>query len=104
MIGDDRRAKELAEVFKALGNETRLRMMELLSERALCVGALAMRLDLSQSAVSQHLAVLRRAGLVEADKRGYFVHYSLAEGARERCRAALDDILRDHDQEECDHV
>jgi len=87
-------------VFKALASDTRIEMLRLLGERALCVGALAARLDISQSAVSQHLGILRRAGLVEADKRGYFVHYSLCDGARQRCREALDDILTHPQQQE----
>jgi DNA-binding transcriptional ArsR family regulator len=43
----------------------------------LCVNALAHRLGVSQSAVSQHLRVLRQARLVQGDRHGYHVHYSL---------------------------
>jgi len=71
--------KELTRVFKALSDETRLRLLKLLADQAeegaLCVGALAMNLGVSQSAVSQHLAVLRAVGLVVDERRGYFVHY-----------------------------
>ncbi|MFW6108533.1 MAG: ArsR/SmtB family transcription factor, partial [bacterium] len=49
----------------------------LLKERALCVNALAARLGVSPSAVSQHLQILRDADLVIPDKRGYYVHYAL---------------------------
>jgi DNA-binding transcriptional ArsR family regulator len=98
-------ADRLAELFSALGSDTRVRILHELGERALCVGALAMRLDMTQSAISQHLTILRNAGLVESDKRGSFVHYSLTEDARERCEAALDDILCEADHEEDDdHV
>ncbi|MGD9495431.1 MAG: ArsR/SmtB family transcription factor [Armatimonadota bacterium] len=96
---------ELAELFSALGSDTRIRILRELGESALCVGALAMRLGVTQSAISQHLTVLRNAGLVQSEKRGSFVHYSLTEDARERCRAALDDIMRRRDrQEEADDV
>ena len=71
--------KETARVFKALSDETRLRLLKLLADQgpegALCVGALARRLEITQSAVSQHLGVLRMAGLVIDERRGYFVHY-----------------------------
>ena len=78
-----------------------MRILRELAERPLCVGALAMRLETTQSTVSQHLAVLRNAGLVQSDKQGSFVHYRLAEGAREHCRAALDEVLGEpHSQEE----
>lgn len=86
-------AEELARLFSALGSDTRIRILRELSERPLCVGALAMRLEMTQSAISQHLTVLRNAGLVASDKDGSYVHYSLTGDARERCRAALDDIL-----------
>lgn len=71
--------EELAEIFKALSDPTRLRLVKLLGEHngALCVNALAHRLGVSQSAVSQHLRVLRQARLVQGDRQGYHVHYSL---------------------------
>ncbi|MGD9520089.1 MAG: ArsR/SmtB family transcription factor [Armatimonadota bacterium] len=83
----------LAKLFSALGSETRIRILWELRDHAFCVGALALRLGLTQSAISQHLTILRNAGLVEADKRGSYVHYRLTQGVRELCQAALDDIL-----------
>ncbi len=87
-------AEELAQLFSALGSDTRIRILRELEERALCVGALAMRLDVTPSAISQHLTVLRNAGLVRSDRQGSFVHYRLTEDARERCRVALDSIVQ----------
>lgn len=92
-------ARQLARLFGALASDTRVQILQELGEKPLCVGALAMRLDLTQSAISQHLTVLRNAGLVESDKRGSFVHYSLVPGAAERCRKALGEILADHQEE-----
>ena len=97
-VGD---VKELARLFKALSDETRLRLLKLLADRgpegALCVGALAEKLGVTQSAVSQHLAVLRAAGLVVDERRGYFVHYRLNRANlgrwRERMRATLGEEL-----------
>ena len=68
---------DLIRVFGALSDPTRVRIVNQLARQILCVGALARRLGLSPSAVSQHLRVLREAGLVQGDKRGYWVHYSL---------------------------
>jgi len=48
----------------------------LLSRRRLCVNALVRCLNISQPAVSQHLKILREAGLIKAEKRGYWIHYS----------------------------
>jgi DNA-binding transcriptional ArsR family regulator len=68
-----------ARVFKVLSVETRVRMIVLLKRRSLCVNALAKTLNITPAAVSQHLRVLRDAGLVIADKQGYFVHYRVNE-------------------------
>jgi len=59
----------------------RVRIVQLLKGRALCVNALTARLDMTQGAVSQHLRIMRDAGLVIDEKRGYFVHYRLNEEA-----------------------
>jgi DNA-binding transcriptional ArsR family regulator len=71
---------DLVRVFKALSDSTRVTIITQLSDEALCVGALASRLGVTHSAVSQHLRVLREVGLVSGDKRGSWVHYSLDRG------------------------
>ena len=75
----DEEADKLARWLKALSVGTRVRIVQILKGRALCVNALAQRLDVTQSAVSQHLRILREAGLVIDEKRGYYVHYRLDE-------------------------
>jgi DNA-binding transcriptional ArsR family regulator len=64
-----------ARVFKVLSVETRVRMIDLLKHRSLCVNALARVLEITPAAVSQHLRILRDADIVVADKKGYYVHY-----------------------------
>jgi len=66
---------ELLRLTQALGDANRLRLLELLSRRALCVTAAARELGLSQPLVSQHLRVLRQAGLIQGERRGRRVHY-----------------------------
>jgi len=68
-------SEKLSRVFKVLSVGTRVRMVQLLKSRALCVNALAKALKISPAAVSQHLRILRDADIVTAEKRGYFVHY-----------------------------
>jgi ArsR family transcriptional regulator len=77
MTADD--IEKLADIFKALSDPTRLRLVKMLSGKrgALCVNALSHMLGVTQSAVSQHLRVLRQAGLVRGERRGNFVHYAL---------------------------
>mgnify|MGYP001147170538 CR=1 FL=1 len=65
-------------VLKALSDETRLHMVTLLLKHDFCVGALAKNLSVSKAAVSQHLQVLRKAGVVKGEKRGYFTHYHVS--------------------------
>lgn len=69
---------------KALADENRLKILLLLIESDLCVGALAHHLGISKPAVSQHLQVLRKAGLVRGAKRGYWTHYEVDRTALQR--------------------
>lgn len=66
---------ELTEIIKPLSDQTRYNLLKLLLSHDYCVGALAKRLNISKSAVSQHLKIMRNAGIVKGDKRGYFTHY-----------------------------
>ena len=78
----------LVGILKALGCEPRLKILRLLKRRSLCVNAITSMLDITQSAVSQHLRVLKDAGLVKAEKRGYWTHYSVdAEALRKHGEA-----------------
>ena len=86
-------AKVLARIFKALSVGTRVRLVLLLKRKSLCVNALAARLDVTSAAVSQHLRVLRDAELVEADRRGYYVHYCLNEATLARWKDLADGLL-----------
>ncbi len=67
----------LSDVAKALGSPTRVAVLRLVAEGTLCGNAIACRLGITPGAVSQHLRVLKQAGLVEPVRRGYFVHYAL---------------------------
>jgi DNA-binding transcriptional ArsR family regulator len=74
--GDDvTDSEKQARIFKVLSVSTRVRMIDLLKSRSLCVNALARALEITPAAVSQHLRILRDADIVIADKQGYFVHY-----------------------------
>ena len=70
---------EAATFLKALANEQRLSMLCCLIDGALSVGEINARVPLSQSALSQHLAVLREAGLVATTRKSQAVYYSLAD-------------------------
>ncbi len=80
-------------IFKALAVEQRAKIMSLLCDRSLCAGALARKLHLSAGAVSQHLAILKKCGLVIGRKRGYFTHYRVAPDARQLVGQAVDALF-----------
>lgn len=71
-------AKDAAGLLKELGNENRLMVCCALGGKELCVGELNKLVPLSQSALSQHLARLREAGLVSTRKEGQTVYYQLS--------------------------
>lgn len=69
----------LSEIFKALGDETRTRILYLLAHQELCVCDLAAILDMSLPAVSHHLRLLRTMRLVKNRRDGKMVYYSLSD-------------------------
>jgi DNA-binding transcriptional ArsR family regulator len=91
---------DLAKCFKTLGDPNRLRIIEILLRSDLCVGALAKLLGLSEPALSQHLKLLRQAGLVRGEKRGYWTHYSVEKDALRQITneiSAMADILQPYE-------
>lgn len=97
-----KRPADLATAFKALGDPTRLKIMELLrssgksccgliarDERGLCACDVEAAVGLSQAAVSHHMAILVRVGLVVAEKRGRWMYYRRNEAALARLSEAI---------------
>lgn len=85
--------KELAALFKTLGDETRVKIVGLLLEREHCVCELIEKLALSQSTVSHHLKILKNAGLLDDRSRGTWNYYSLKKEGFGRFAAVLDEQL-----------
>ena len=86
---------------KALGDPKRYGLLRMMSERSCCVDALATRSELSVSAVSQHLKVLREAGLVCGEKYGYYTHYRVNKEALEKVISEFTEMLH-MTREPCD--
>jgi ArsR family transcriptional regulator len=84
-----------AALFKALGDPHRLAMIATMAraEDEVCVCDFTDALPLEQPTVSHHLRILREAGLVTCSRRGTWVCYRLAAGARERLEAAFHSII-----------
>lgn len=73
--------EKYVELFKALSDETRLRLIVLLYRREFCVCQIEAALGISQTKASRHLAILRRAGLLKARRDGLWVYYTLEKPA-----------------------
>ena len=84
--------KTPAELFKILSVDKRIEIIEHLKRGQMCVNSLSTSLKISPSAVSQHLRVLKSAGLVENERKGYWIHYSLNAKALEEARKRLSRI------------
>ena len=94
------RIEDLTEIFKALSDPTRLMLVKLLSEcssgecgGSLCVNSLAKKVGVTQSAVSQHLRVLRQVRLIRGERNGPYVHYSLDQERIEQFKDQLRETL-----------
>ena len=86
----DRELQIVDQVLKALADPTRLRIVGLLRHGEICVCHIHESLRISQPKASRHLAYLRRAGLVQAEKRGLWVYYRLAAQPSAQAQALLD--------------
>lgn len=89
MTDDDRRRAVAALRFRALGDETRLRLLEVLTSGERNVAELMEALGLGQSLVSHHLRALREAGLVMVRREGRWVYYTIAETALTETRLVI---------------
>ena len=97
---------ELSVVLKALGDPTRLSIYQQLLIRKHCTRSLAKKLGFSEAAISQHLKILKEAGLVTREKYGYHTHYLPVQEALDFLSAAFDgmrmqSLSPDRDQQIC---
>src|SRR5579871_3438933 len=92
----DRTAKnyDLAWLFAALADRTRLRLLNLMDGREVCVCYFVEILNQSQPKISRHLAYLRRAGIVRARREGKWMHYRIEPPVDRGAAAILDTTLR----------
>lgn len=94
----DAESHSLSAAFKAIGHPVRLQILDLLSRQAspMCVCHIESRFTLSQPTISHHLRLLRRAGLVNSERRGTWIYYSAAEAGVGPLHAFLSSIIYGH--------
>ena len=84
--------EDITKSLKSIADPKRFQIINLLLKYDLCVGALANHLEISKAAVSQHLQILRKAGLVKGEKRGYWTHYSVERAVLHEIATGLIEI------------
>jgi DNA-binding transcriptional ArsR family regulator len=87
---------QISITFKALGDPKRLKILRLVAARKhnFYVAEIAEKLGISSAAVSQHLKVLKNAGIVEPAREGYHTFYRMRKGAAENFRKNVDRLIR----------
>ena len=83
-----------ASMFLALGDKTRLRLLNLMRDREICVSSFTGTLGQSQPLISRHLAYLRNSGLVEARREGKWMHYSISSNLDSNTQKLLVELFR----------
>lgn len=94
---DPDQAARLAQMFKALGDPVRLRLLSMIASRAggeVCVCELTPAFDLSKPTISHHLKLLRQAGLIDCERRGTWVYYRLVPEMADRLTGVLSPFPR----------
>jgi len=82
-----------SEMFKVLAVETRVKIVDLLKSKGpLGAKNIAELIGITPAAVSQHLKILRQAGLVRSERKGYWIPYAIDEEALEDCRQVLNEV------------
>ena len=93
MAKQGRQLDTLAQMFRVLGDRTRLRILKTLQDGEINVSAICARLKSPQPTVSRHLGILRMAGLVRSRRSGKQIYYSVANGDLSRYAKAMDAFL-----------
>ena len=75
----------LVKIFKALSDETRLKILMIISSKVMCQKGISKRLQISDSAVSQHIKILKEANILTGYKEGYYVFYKINDEVFKEC-------------------
>jgi DNA-binding transcriptional ArsR family regulator len=92
--GEGMDPKKVATIFKALCDENRVRILEILSGGEKCACKLLEQLDVTQPTLSHHMKILCDSGLVVGRKDGKWTHYSISLEGMEAARQCLNDLMQ----------
>jgi ArsR family transcriptional regulator len=88
-----KQSEPLDKLFRALGDPTRLRLLNLMAEQEICVCYFTEVIGAPQPKISRHLAYLRKAGIVAARREGKWMHYKLAAPPNPHAAAILKSVM-----------
>lgn len=89
--------KDMANILKSLGDEKRLKIIKMLASNAdetFCVSDVAQQLDISQPAASQHIKILKNIGILEENRRGFRVFYTINSDTLIKYRKDINDLFK----------
>lgn len=89
--------KNMAEVLKSLGDEKRLKIIKILAsniDESFCVSDIAQQLGISQPATSQHIKILKNIGILEENRRGFRVFYTINSDVLAKYRKDIDELFK----------
>ncbi|AOY74977.1 ArsR/SmtB family transcription factor [Clostridium formicaceticum] len=92
---------QILQIFKALSDETRLKILIILSKKRICGKGIAKHLGVSEAAVSQHIRVLKEAGIIVGEKVGYYVHYDLQKSKLSEIIKFIEEMNNDYIVSSC---
>jgi len=92
--------KQMAQIFKALGDETRLEILVALVGKEMCVCDILDAFRLSQPAISHHLKVLKQAGVLVDSRDGKWIYYSVNPEILELVQGLLQDVIKKSEKKE----
>ena len=91
--------KSLVKLFKALSDETRINILMLVSKKNMCQKGISRYLNISDSAVSQHIKVLKESGILIGIKDGYYVLYYINEDILKKGLIFIKSLVDENDEE-----
>ncbi len=88
--------KDIVSIFKAMGDETRLKILLLLSSKNICAKGIAKHMNISEAAVSQHIKLLKECNLITGYKEGYYVMYNINKESFDKAKDFISSLTNEN--------
>lgn len=92
--------KDIVNIFKAMGDETRLQILLLLNSKNVCAKGISKHIGISEAAVSQHIKILKQSNIITGHKEGYYIIYNInkevLQNSMEFMNLLIDEDIKKH--------